>query len=69
MINANGCQYSDNTQRLEAVCIDGCDPTDLEAAFNVMPKPATIIADRLAANQMRNFDLFDMKCTGMYKTK
>ena len=69
MINASGCQYSDNTQRLVAVCINGCDPTDLGAAFNVMPKPARIIADRLAANQMRNFDLFDMKCTGIHKTK
>ena len=69
MINVNGRQYSDNKQRLVAVCIDGCDPTYLEAAFDVMPELARIIADRLAADQMRNIDLFDMICNGIYKTK
>ena len=68
MINASGCQYSDNTQRLVAMCIDGCDPTDLESAFDVMPKLTRIIADRLTANQMRNFDLFDLICNGIHET-
>ena len=45
MINVNGRQYSDNKQRLVAVCIDGCDPAYLEAAVDVMPELARIIAD------------------------
>ena len=42
VIDVNGRWYANRTEPVVAICLDGCDPSYLEAAVDVMPELATI---------------------------
>ena len=42
VIDVNGRRYANRTEPVVAICLDGCDPSYLEAAVDVMPELATI---------------------------